>query len=90
MIHNTENNEIKLTESSVYSNNNNNNNNNTALDFDPELYHTIVIFFNSISFGIIVTSLCDEELEPIERDKQIISIAMYIFIICELEYMGLL
>ena len=85
MIHNTEKYQIKLTESSVY-----NNNNNTALDFDPELYHTIVIFVNSISFGIIVTSLCDEELEPIERDKQIISIAMCIFIICEFEYMGLL
>ena len=84
MIHNTEKYQIKLTESSVY------NNNNTALDFDPELYNTIVIFLNSISIGIIVTSLCDEELEPIERDRQIISIAMCIFIICEFEYMGLL
>lgn len=79
MIHNIENNKTKLKES-LY--------NNTT--FDPELYHTIVIFLNSISFGIIVTSLCDEELEPIERDKQIMSIAMCIFIICELEYMGLL
>jgi hypothetical protein len=89
MIHNTEKYQIKLTESSVYSNNNNNND-NTDLDFDPELYNTIVIFLNSISIGIIVTSLCDEELEPIERDRQIISIAMCIFIICEFEYMGLL
>ena len=83
MNHNTEKYQIKLIEPSVY-------NNNTALDFDPELYHTIVIFLNSISFGIIITSLCDEELNPIERDKQIMSIAMCIFIICELEYMGLL
>lgn len=79
MIHNIENNKTKLKES-LY--------NNTT--FDSELYHTIVIFLNSISFSIIVTSLCDEELDPIERDKQIMSIAMCIFIICELEYMGLL
>jgi hypothetical protein len=56
---------------------------------DVELYMYITILVNSIAFGVIVSSMIDDkDLDPIERDKSSLYIALLTFFICEFEYSG--
>ena len=72
-------------------NNHINNKSNNFLSDDPELYMTIINFYNSIVIGIVTTSMIHDQFEnEHEKNKFSLSISILVFCLCEMEYMGLL
>jgi hypothetical protein len=60
-------------------------------NLDIKTYHSIENFYNSIIFGVIIVHMTDnDDLNQLERNELLVSIAFFTFFICELEYMGLL